>query len=51
MFLTAGLMVCGWFILGSASAKLLATSREPSPVRGVALVHGGQRPITLEYQI
>ena len=27
------------------------TSREPTPVRGVALVLGGQNPITLEYQI
>ena len=27
------------------------TSREPTPARGVALVHGGQNPITLEYQI
>ena len=26
-------------------------SREPTPVRGVALVLGGQNPITLEYQI
>ena len=27
------------------------TSREPTPVRGVALVLGGQNPITLEYEI
>ena len=27
------------------------TSREPTPARGVALVHSGQRPISLEYQI
>ena len=26
-------------------------SKEPTPVRGVALVLGGQNPITLEYQI
>ena len=25
--------------------------RENTPARGVALVHGGQRPISLEYQI
>ena len=36
---------------GEACAAHPPTSREPTPVRGVALVLGGQNPRTLEYQI
>ena len=41
-------LLAGGFTVGSVRARLPTppTSREPTPARGVALVHGGQRPIT-----
>ena len=44
-------LLAGGWVAREACAAHPPTSREPTPVRGVALVLGGQNPITLEYQI
>ena len=46
-----GALLAGGWVAREACATHPPTSREPTPVRGVALVLGGQNPITLEYQI
>ena len=44
-------LLAGGWVAREACAAHPPASREPTPVRGVALVLGGQNPITLEYQI
>ena len=46
-----GIEVTSVINLGGLRAQDLREIEGNTPRRGVALVHGGQRPITLEYQI